>query len=307
MTGVIRIEIFGQNDEYLCVHGEGSGDRGAVLAEGGVNGIYDSPEKQTWKSGSRQIGSKQVNRKILARDMDLQFICRETTTHTAEENESYLIQAIGYGLDEYDDDARYARMRVTTDTSGWRDLDIVQYEEPDLQTAQDPIMHQLFKPVLKLRSGNPDWYQDSVISERYFDSDGWGEVTVENPTPRPMLQKWVCTQGLWTLPDFSWRGTKGDRFPGGDHAARYIACPEILPGDGGMTIDLDMSELMARSANNTNILARFAGKFFLHPIPPYTQRTTLPVFCEHVPDDGAMIQLVQPRRWPRPWGLELRA
>ena len=74
-----------------------------------------------------------------------------------------------------------------------------------------------------------------------------------------------------------------------------------------MTIDLDMAELMARSANNTNILARFAGKFFLHPIPPYTQRTTIPVFCEQVPDDGALIQLVQPRRWPRPWGLELRA
>ena len=307
MTGVIRIEIFGQNGEYLCVHGEGSGDRGVFLAEGGVNGIYDSPEKQAWKSGSRQIGAKQVNRKIMARDMDLQFICRETTTHSAEENESYLIQAIGYGLDEWDDDAQYARLRVTTDVSGWRDLDIVQYEEPDLQTAQDPIMHQLLKPVLKLRSGNPDWYQDSVISERYFDSDGWGEVVVENPTPRPMLQKWVCTQGLWTIPDFSWRGTKGNRFPGGDYAARYIACPDILAGDGGMTIDLDMAELMARSANNTNILARFAGKFFLHPIPPYTQRTTIPVFCEQVPDDGALIQLVQPRRWPRPWGLELRA
>jgi hypothetical protein len=307
MTGIIRIEIFGQNDEYLCVHGESAGDRGVFLAERGVMGIYDSPEKQTWKSGARQIGSKQVNRKILARDMDLQFICKETPTHSAEENESYLVQAIGYGLDAWDDDAAYARLRVTTDVSGWRDLDIVQYEEPDLKTDQDPIMHQLLKPVLKLRSGNPDWYQDDVISERFFNADGWGEVVVENPTPRPMLHKWVVTQATWTLPDFSWRGPKGGRYPGGVHAGRYIACPEVTAGDGGMTIDLDMTELMARSANNTNILARFGGKYFQYPIPPYTQKTTLPVFVENVPDEGALVQLIQPRRWPRPWGLELRA
>ena len=73
-----------------------------------------------------------------------------------------------------------------------------------------------------------------------------------------------------------------------------------------MVIDLDMTELMARSANDTNILARFGGKFFKYPVPPYTQRQTLPVYCEP-PVGGAMIQLVQPRRWPRPWGLELRA
>lgn len=305
--GIIRVEILGQNGEYLCVHGQAAGDRGVFLAESGVMGIYDSPEKQTWKSGARQIGARQLNRKILARDMDLQFICRETPTHSAEENESYLVQAIGYGLDEWDDDARYARLRVTTDCSGWRDLDIVQYEEPDMKSDQDPIMHQLLKPVLKLRSGNPDWYQDDVISTTHFNDDGWGEVTVENPTPRPMLIKWIVTPGLWTLPDFSWRGPKGDRRPGGEDGQLFIACPEVTPGDGGMVIDLDVAELMARSSNNTNILARFGGKFFKHAVPPYTQRQTLPVFCEQVPDSGAVVQLVQPRRWPRPWGLELRA
>lgn len=305
--GITSIEIFGQNNEYLCVHGRGAGDRGVYLAEGQVSGIYDSPEKQTWKSGSRQIGARQTNRKILARDMDLGFHCKETRTHSAEENESYLIQAIGYGLDEWDADARYARLRITTDVSGWRDLDIVQYAEPDFSPKQDPLAHQHLNPILKLRSGTTDWYEDDVVSSATWTEDGWRELVVENPCPRPMLIRWIATRGTWTIPDFSWQGPKGARFPGGRHSERYIACPEITASDGGMVVDLDMQELMVRSANDVNLLARFGGKFFMHPIPPYTQRQTLPVFCENVPEGGAMIQLVQPRRWPRPWGLELRA
>jgi hypothetical protein len=304
--GITRVEVFGQGGEYLCVHGDGAGDRGVYLAEGGVAGIYDSPEKQTWKSGARTIGAKQKNRKILARDMDLRFLCKETYTHSAEENESYLVQAIGYELDPWDTDARYARLRVTTDVSGWRDLDIVQYQEPDFSPRQDPILHQMLDPILKLRSGNPDWYSEDVISSATWTDDGWQNLVVENPTPRPMLIKWVATAGLWTIPDFSWQGGKGERRPAGVHSERFIACPEITASDGGLVIDLDMTEMMARSANDTNILARFGGKFFKYPVPPYTQRQTLPVYCEP-PEGGAMIQLVQPRRWPRPWGLELRA
>jgi len=305
MTGIVRIEIFGQNDEYLCVHGDGAGDRGVYLGQGQVTGIYDSPEKQVWKSGSRQIGSKQRNRKILARDLDLGFLCKESTVHTAEENESYLVQAIGYDLDQWDLNAKYARLRVTTDLSGWRDLDIVQYEEPDLSPRNDPLQDQLLNPILKLRSGNPDWYADDVVSTATWVEDGWQTVEVENPTPRPMLHKWIATQGKFTIPDFSWQGPKGARYPGGIHSDRFIACPEITASDGGMTIDIDLQELMARSANRTNILARFGGQFFKYAIPPYTQKQRLPVYCAEVPDGGAQIQLVQPRRWPRPWGLEL--
>lgn len=306
-AGITRIEVLGQNDEYLCVHGDGAGDRGVYLAESQVAGIYDSPEKQVWKSGSRQIGSKQKNRKIVARDMDLGFICKETATHTAEENESYLVQAIGYGLDQWDDHAKYARLRVTTDMSGPRDLDIVQYEEPDFSPKQDPIMHQMLNPLLKLRSGNPDWYSADVVSTQTWADDGWKDVVVENPTPRPMLHRWVATKGTWTIPDFSWRGGKGERYPGGVHSDRFISCPTITDSDGGMVIETDLQELMARSANDTNILARFAGQFFKYAIPAYTQRQTMRVYCEDVPEEGAVIQLVQPRRWPRPWGLELRA
>jgi len=232
-------------------------------------------------------------------------VCKETQTHSAEENESYLVQAIAFDLDLWDEDAKYARMRVTTDLSGPRDLDIVQYEEPDFSPKQDPILHQML--VLKLRSGNPDWYEPDVVSSQTWTSAGWREITVENPTPRPMLHKWIATRGTWTLPDFSWVGPKSERRPGGEHSDRYVTSPLITASDGGLVVDVDLQNLMARSANNTNILARFGGQFFKYAIPPYTQKQTLPVYCKDVPSGGAMLQLVQPRRWPRPWGLELRA
>lgn len=303
----LKIEIYGQNDEYICVHGDGAGTQGIYLGEGQVAGLYDAPEKQTWKAGARTIGAKQKGRKIMARDLELGFLCKETLTKTAEENESYLVQAIGYDLDEWDDDAKYARLRVTTSMSGPRDLDIVQYEEPDLSPDRDPIADQLINPVLKLRSGNPDWYTDDVTSHGFWVDDGWQEMTVENPTPRPMMHRWVATPGVWTLPDFSWRGPKWNRRPGGDYSDRYITCPEITAADGAMYIDLDKTELPARSANGTNLSARFAGQFFMWLIPPYTQRQTLPVYCGDVPDEGAELRLIQPRRWPRPWGGEWHA
>lgn len=302
--GIRRIEILGQNDEHLIVHPEELVNRGVYLEEDGVSGIYDSPEKQTWKQGARQNKSKQKSRKALARDMDLGFLVTDTTGHTYEENESYLIQAIGYELDKYDDDAKYARLAVTTDLSGTRYLDVLQYEEPDFAPKIDSIKQQLGKPLLKIRSGNPDWYEPDVITSCTFTESGWGDIEIENPTNREMMHKWICTLGTWTIPDPSWRGSKGNRYPGGPDGDRTVTSPEITVQDGGLTIDLDPDELMARSAYGTNILARFGGQAFLHKIPPYTQKQTLRVFVDDVPEGGAMIQLVQPRLWTRPWGLE---
>ncbi len=303
----VRVEIIGQNGEYLCVHGDREGNEGVYLGEKQVAGIYDAPEKQTWKAGARTIGAKARGRKILARDLELGFLCVDTSDRSAEENEAYLIQAIGFELDEWDDDATYAKLRITSSMSGSRDLDIVQYEEPDLSPDHDPVAVQFINPVLKMRSGNPDWYTDDVVSLGIWADDGWQQMTVENPTPRPMMHKWVGTPGTWMLPDFSWRGPRGNRYPKGDYSDRYISCPEITAADGGLWIDTDKTELMARASNDTNILARFGGQFFMHLIPPYTQRQTLPVYCSNVPKGGAQLRLIQPRRWPRPWGGELRA
>lgn len=309
--GIRDISIIGQNDERICVHGENRGQQGVYLSEGGVSHLYDSPEKQTWKQGARQQRAKQKNRKSLARDMDLQFTVRETPGRTAEQNESQLVQAVGFELDRWDDAAKLAKVALSTDVSGTRYLEVVQYEDPDLDPKTDPIRQQLLKPVLKIRAGDPDWYEidaDSPYGHQFtqctFTSDGWGEIEVANPTNRVMAIKWVCTVGTWLLPDPSWRGAPNHRRPGGPDAARMLPCPTITAVDGGLVVDRDPDELMARTPNNTNLLARFGAKFLQYDIPPYTQKQMLPVYVEDVPTNGAAVHLVQPRRWSRPWGLE---
>jgi hypothetical protein len=120
-----------------------------------------------------------------------------------------------------------------------------------------------------------------------------------------MFQKWIVTVGTFTLPDVQWVGSKGQRAPGGANATRALTLAPITPLNGGAVIDLDGSNLMIRDANNTNILGQQAGNFFNYPIPPYTPPTLLPVSYTNAPSGGAMIQLVQPQTWSRPWGLEL--
>ncbi|MFF1531506.1 hypothetical protein, partial [Cellulomonas sp. NPDC058312] len=145
---------------------------------------------------------------------------------------------------------------------------------------------------------------------------GSGSVIVSNPTDQPMKQKWIVTRGNWTLPDVSWRGKPGARFRGidklraRDDSNRMILMPPIGAIQGGATVDLDTdNELMVRDAHNTNLLGQMPvpGRYFMYVIPPYTQETELPVSVTGAPAGGAMVKLVQPRRWSTPRGMELAA
>ena len=303
-----RIEIIGQDDQNICIHGPGEANRGVWLGEGpaGIFGI--TPEKQTWTSGARAIGSKQKNRKILHRDMKLPLLVKWTAAHTFEENLSYVINAVGFELDPYDDDAKYAKIAVTTELSGTRYVDIVQFEEPDYDPEHDDIDKQFGAELaLNLRVGDGDWYGETEVSAHEFTDNGSVELWVSNPTPRPMMHFWRVTEGKWLLPDFSWKGKRGARRPGGEDENRYVTV-EVDVVDGVTEIQpVDRSRLMIENEHETNILGRQTARgFFMHEIPPYTQPQPLTVFVENVPDWGARVELHQPRRWTTPFGGELR-
>lgn len=305
-VGISRVEIIGQYDQHLTIHGAGEGDRGVHLGEDPA-GLWDTPEKQTWTSGARAIGSQQRNRKILARDIELPLMIKETTAHTYEENESYLIQSVGFELDQYDDDAHYAQLAITTELSGTRYVDMLQYKEPDFVPTHDPIMQQFGEITLNVRVGDADWYGDTVVSSFEFTDNGEGEVWVENPCPRPMLHFWRVTQGKWFIPDHSWRGKPGKLRPAGNDETRYVTV-ETEEADGVTEIrPADRSRLMLENEHETNILGRQSSRgYFQHEIPPYTPLQAIKVFIEDCPVAGARVELHQPRRWTRPWGGELR-
>lgn len=312
---IVQIVIHGQNGELIPVHGDGAGTRGVYLSEGGVDTLLThAPEKQTWKSGARQKGSKPKNRKILHKDIDLTFLVLETDVTSYEVNDSYLEQAIGFELDPYDDDAHYAKVGITTDISGTRYLDIVQYEQADFEPELDPMQQEFGETTLKVRAGDPDWYElfdgnPYWTSACDFTGSGEGFVWVSNPTPRDMHLYWVATMGTWEIPDFSWQGKKGARTPGGRDSARFIKTPPITTTHGGLRVNAtDRTKLMAEDFHDTNILALFGGQHFVHKIPAYTQKQKLPVFFTDSESMGqGRIELRQPRLWPRAYGGELRA
>ncbi len=295
-------------------HGDQAGIEGVWNAMGQVKGIWDSPVQTTWKSGAFQVGSTQKAVKRLHRDMTLGFHVTEAAGKGAEENESDLRDIFDYEVDEYDDNPEPTVLHLDTDQSGERRLDLLMYDTPIFEADVDPLEQQYFNLILKVRAGQPDWYQlDPATGKDYrsvFQSgstNAEGFIEVENPTDRPIKQKWVLTRATWRIPDVSWKGGKRKRRPAGPYGNRVLTLNPITAVQGGIVISLDKQrDLIIRDHNYTNALPAILpnGQHFMHEIPPHTPKTLLPISYIDAPAGGARAELVQPRRWSRPWGQE---
>lgn len=304
--------ITGQGKAFHT-HGEQAGIEGVWNAQGQVQGIWDAPVKTTWKSAAFQEGSTQKAVKREHRDMTLGFHVTDTSGRGAEDNESEFRTIWDYEEDEWDDEPDPTTLHIDTDRSGERRIDLLLYDTPELECDVDPIEQQYFNLILKVRAGQPNWYElDPLTGQEYktaFESTSTsaeGVIEVENPTDRPMRIKWVLTRAKWNIPDFSWKGGRKARRPGGMYSNRVIAMNAITSVQGGAVVSLDGNDLMVRDYNYTNALPTLLpnGMHFMHLIPPYTQKQTLPVSYTNAPTGGARVELIQPRRWSRPWGLE---
>lgn len=310
----IRAMWFSGQGRIFNTHGENAGIQGIWNAQGQVQGIYDAPVKTTWKSGAFQEGSTQKAVKRLERDMMLGFHCTETDTRTAEANESEFRKIFAYEEDEWDDDPEPTVLHMLTDQSNERRLDLLMYGEPTMEAADtDPIEAQYFNLILKLRAGQPNWYEldpttgafhKTVFEDSATSAEGF--ILVSNPTDTVLKHEWLLTRATWMIPDVSWRGGRYKRRPGGQYGSRQVGLRPITAVQGGIRISLDGSKLHVRDFNYTNAVGSILppGKRFLHKIPPYTPPTLLPISYIDAPPGGARAELIQPRRWTRPWGQE---
>lgn len=303
----------GQGREFHT-HGDQAGIEGVWNGQGQVHGIYDAPRQTTWKSGAFQDGSEQKSVKNLHRDMTLGFHIVDTAQSSFEDNDSEFRGIFDYEVDEWDDNPEPTVLHIDTDKSGERKLDLLMYDTPEFEPDVDPLDQQYGNLILKVRAGQPDWYETdpatgkdhrSVFQAGASSAEGF--IEVYNPTDRPMKQKWILTRAAWNIPDVSWKGGKKNRRPGGEWANRVVPMNPITAVQGGIVISLDTAkDLMVRDHNYTNALPALlpTGQHFMHIIPPYTPKTLLPISYTDAPAGGAMAQLVQPRHWSRPWGLE---
>lgn len=302
-TGIVSIRIR-RGDKVFHVHGDNAGLEGVWLAQGQVQGLYDAPVKTTYKSGAFQVGSRYKGKKRGHRDLILGFHIKDTA-NSWEFNDSSFRQCFQYELDPWDVNHTPTTIEVETTMSGVRKLDVLMYEQPEFTAAIDPLKQQYGNLIMKLRAGQPDWYQDDYTSS--FSSgagSGYGTITVSNPTDQVAYQRYILTPGTWTLPDPQWVGGPAARTPGGANANRVMDGVAIPGASGGAVVEWDRSQLAFRDAANTNLQGQVGSKFPVYPIPPQTPPTPLPIYFSG--GAGATARVEVPQRWSRPWGMELQ-
>ncbi|NDK91032.1 hypothetical protein GYA93_15780 [Gordonia desulfuricans] len=305
----IEISLLGVDGTRWDVAGPLAGRQGAIIAAEQVDGIYDAPITVESDEDADDIGGSWVHTDYGIRDLVIGFHLFDDEYGGAPgQLESDFRKAFASETDWWDTTFKHARLVVKTALSGVRMLTVQMSEAPEVNLGDDRIDEEYFNVKYLLRAYQPMWEgQDWVSPFTTSGTSGSGTVEVWNPTDRPMRQTWTLTRGIWTLPDNSWTGKPKHRIPGGKHPDRTLPLPEILSTDGGLTLTRDRKRLHASTAlggGSTNFLARMQGKWLQYDIPPYTQRQEVPISVTGAPATGARAELIQPRRWSRPWGLE---
>ncbi len=312
----LDIVIYGAFGQTWHVHGDQAGAEGVYLRQDQVDGLIETPVRQVWDANARQVGGTLRGMWRDVRDIGLGFIIQPKGSQTVGQVEDAFRQSFVYRKDQWDWDAVLPRIEITDPVnSTTRSIDVQLYEQADFNPGTDFLVTDAALPILPLRAGQPLWYEDDIIEPwSTTGTSGSGTIDISNPTPEPMYAKFVLTRATaWVLPDLSWSGPPYARVPGTDKrtgrddSSRTILMPEITTAHGGATVDLDYingTALMIRSASDENLLGQMPvpGQYFIHEFPSFLQPTTIPVSVSGAPAGGAMVQLVQPRRFERPIG-----
>ncbi|MCD2099530.1 phage tail protein [Rhodococcus rhodochrous] len=281
------VELEGVNGEWFTLAGQGAGAEGVWLGTE-VEGIYDAPVKTIWTEHAHQIGASYAGMRNLRRDITFTAVIVDTPGQPWEESDSAWRKAWSY--------SQPCKLWIETESSR-RYLKVQLAEQPLFKPEKDPHQRKIEKVFMTLVAGDPWWYEEDETDSWTLETgtSGSGTVTVSNPTDQEIWLKWVL-QGpaRWRLPDFSW---KDDQW-----ANRQISMPLQVP-DQTFRVDTDPFEDQLRDENGSQVWSLMNGITYLHPVPPYTEETEIPVsVTEATP--GVGVQVRCPRTWSRPWGMQ---
>lgn len=287
-TEVALIEIVGVNGQRWTVSGAGSGDQGVILSDD-PEGLFDeAPFTSIWQQGSTQEGATFLGSSTDPIDLVLGFEIYGDEQGTLEWSDVEARFFASFSSTEP------ARIEVTTEV-GKRVLYVLKLEKSKQLNKKDPRILGWSRLQMTLRAPWPFWEGDTYTSTFVApSSSASGHVTVFNPTDRPVWMQWVVTApGKWTLPDYN--------FEGGPWSARTITTPTLATGQD-LTIDSYPRTETYTAADGSNIAGRFGGVEFLHPIPPGTPETELPVILSGGVGGSSMAQCRMVHYWQRPAG-----
>lgn len=214
----IRISLVGVNGRSFTLTGDGAGDAGVYLADGGIDGIWDAPVKTIWNSHAFQKGAKYGGKRILKRDMVLTFIVTDDNGVPWEENDSELRKAF-----DYDDDATL--WYETEGSRRWLKLRLAQ--EPTFNPIDDPIRAQVEVIKFTVTAGDPFWYEPDV-------TDTW--ISPTDSTASWSVRLTGATAGTFTL-SFAGQTTAGIAYnaPAAAVQSALTALPTVGAGMATVT------------------------------------------------------------------------
>lgn len=300
MAKAAQITITGVDGSVWVISGKGAGAQGVELSTD-PKGIYDAPVTTIWNSTAFQTGATYGGLRVNKRDIVFAVWIWQMPGQSWESIDAAWRRAWAYDAD--------CTMTITTET-GSRSLQLRLSEQMDFDPPHDPHIKAQAMVTLTCTAGVP-WWVETDITETWVSptnttagtSVAHGSVTIENPTDQPMYLQWVVSApGQWTLPDFSFGLDYLNGFgTGANNVDRVIILPTQAAGQI-LTIDTDPSQEMIVSSDGSNFWALMNGISFLYPVPPWTPATSLPVAVTLAPA-GAILTVIQPRNFSRPWGL----
>ena len=282
---VMTLEIHGIGGRKWNIHGPRAGEQGVALLEGS-SGFWEAPITSVWMQGAFQEGATYMGFRTDPLDVVLAIGIRGASREQWMRNDTDFLLGLGSPDEEF--------KLVATSPTGTRSITLRLTDAPERVGDTDTSDQNFSRYVIQARAGWPRWIGEPVISS-WTSETGTGEgfVTVTNPTDTWLYPQWVMdAPGKWSIPDFSWDD--------GRWKDRVINAPTLSAGQD-LTIDTYPANEPYVSADGSNIAGRFGGVMFLHPIPPHTEATQLPVKVTGG-SPGASIALRMPRNWRRPFG-----
>lgn len=280
-----------------------------VLLRPGPQKFIDAPAKTFWLETS--TGSSYQGMRFERRDPVFSVQIHHPDPLVWADIDSKFRMALGMvGEDVFELEAHTAygvrklSMRLLTDPIAYATAD---YEKKDPWLTHDSTLG------ISAACENPFWEADPLEYEWSLPSGTSGSTTfqVEN---RGDVEVWwkafVTAPGSWTFSDRSWgqkiyAKTTPPYNRALDDADRDQWIPTLLAGED-CSIDTDPDELTLVAANGAPVQARWQSNGFLYPIRP----RLLPedgAFTVSVTgaNPGAGVKLWVPRRYTRPWGVQV--
>lgn len=275
-----RITYIGPNGLRWDLSGDGMGAQGVELGRK-PRGLYAASGKSIWNSGAFQEGATFEGLRWEPRDMV--FTAQIYGTDGRDWEDVYALWMASWSFEEP------GVLEYEAPGGRTHRIPVQLYEVPDFEPDFDPRLNAYGEMVMTVRSARPWWESDTEYAMWRFDGkDFTGEVTVWNPTDRPLRLGWALKgPARWILPDIELGGPDTDRM---------VRMPFQRIG-WDVTVDTNADARQVHCNQKPNYWALMGGQFFMHEIPPNTPPTTLPVYIDPLP--------VLPFHLPVEWSIKL--